>query len=123
MIHFAFQRLEKANFLQAKTLDRVKKHLNTMDREIKKKIAAKSVQKDIKKCCHEFFMELVSSLCFGGTIPPEPELIEMLINTVFNEKEGSSTQSLTPYDDTKVDKIPTIRSFLLQLLLEHKYVH
>lgn len=78
--------------------------------------------KEVKKSCREFFMELVASLCFGGNEAPESKLIELLLDSVYNvEKEEPSTQDLTPYKEFKADKVPTIRSFLLQLLLEHRY--
>ena len=71
-------------------------------------------------------MELVSTLCFGGHETPEPELIKMLMDTIFTEggQEGEEgelgTREFSPYKEAKRDDIPTIRSFLLQLLLEHK---
>ena len=69
-------------------------------------------------------MELVSSLCFGATDPPEEELIQMLINTVFAERRKVEPEKLGTrdfnYREIDTDQIPTIRSFLLQLLLEHK---
>ena len=73
--------------------------------------------------CQQFFMEVVSSLCFGGQKAPEPELIKCLMEMVFATKEGAmfSTRDITPYDhETQCDSVPVIRSFLLQLLLEHK---
>lgn len=68
-------------------------------------------------------MEIVSSLCFGDQKAPEPELIKCLMETVFATKEGAmfSTRDITPYDrEAHCDDVPIIRSFLLQLLLEHK---
>ena len=67
-------------------------------------------------------MELVSTLCFGAHLAPEPDLIGMLINTVFTEKQETEvgTRDFTPYREAKSDEVPVIRSFLLQLLLEHK---
>ena len=69
-------------------------------------------------------MELVSTLCFGGHKIPEPQLITMLMNTIFveggQEGEELGTRDLSPYKEIKSDKIPVIRSFLLQLLLEQK---
>ena len=69
-------------------------------------------------------MEVVSTLCFGTHLAPESPLIAMLINTVFKEREETEleTQELSPYRETKSDKVPVIRSFLLQLLLEHRWV-
>ena len=63
-------------------------------------------------------MEVVSSLCFGGDQAPEPDLINMLMDTVLGD--DNKTRELSPYDESKPDKKPTIRSFLLQLLLEHR---
>jgi hypothetical protein len=69
-------------------------------------------------------MEVVSNLCFGGHKPPEPDLIKMLMNAVFTEKKEDAsaldTRDMTPYQ-ADPDQVPVVRSFLLQLLLEHKY--
>ena len=71
--------------------------------------------------CELFFMELVSSLCFGRATPPEPELVEHLLNMVFVEKEDKlETKEFTYSKHVKKDRVPVIRSFLLQLLLEYK---
>ena len=74
-------------------------------------------------------MEVISGLCFGQSSAPEDKLVEMLLNIVFTEREEGGamrpgTRELTPYkeDLKKTDKSPVIRSFLLQLLLEHKCV-
>ena len=70
-------------------------------------------------------MELVSTLCFGGRELPEEELIQMLLNTVFTERQEEmesdelGTREFS-YRESGRDQIPVIRSFLLQLLLEHK---
>ena len=50
--------------------------------------------------------------------PPEPNLIRMLMNIVFDE--GKTTRILSPFDNEKADPAPVIRSYLLQLLLEFK---
>lgn len=65
-----------------------------------------------------------------GESPPEEELIQMLINTVFTERQQESeSEDLETgdlgtrefnYRETVGDTIPVIRSFLLQMLLEHK---
>ena len=69
-------------------------------------------------------MEVVSTLCFGGQDAPEPELIKSLMETVFaTNREGTmfTTREITPYDqESNCDEVPVVRSFLLQLLLEHK---
>ena len=105
-------------------MNAVQLQLNSVEKMIKKQDLhdKASIIKEVKKSCRGFFMEMVSELCFKGHVPPEPKLIEMLLDVVFLEKDEPSTQDLTPYKDGKADKIPTIRSFLLQLLLEHRYL-
>ena len=102
------------DFLKKPTVEAVKTQLNSMDKRLK---VDASKKKAVRKSCHSFFMEVVSSLCFGGNAPPEPELINVLMDTILTE---SKTRELTPYKDVKPDDTPTVRSFLLQLLLEHK---
>ena len=71
--------------------------------------------------CKLFFMEIVSSLCFGQAAPPEPDLVKHLLNIVFVElKDKLETKQFTYASNVKKDHIPVIRSFLLQLLLEYK---
>ena len=76
-------------------------------------------RKEVKQSCQRFFMEIISNLCFKGQSAPEPDLVKMLLDTVLIKKDR---QELTPYEDNKLsgDKIPTMRSFLLQLLVEHR---
>ena len=65
-------------------------------------------------------MEIVSTLCFGGQNAPEPDLIKMLMQLIFTENKKSelTTQDLIPLGHK--DRVPVVRSSLLQLLLEHK---
>ena len=65
-------------------------------------------------------MELVSTLCFRQCGLPEPELMQGLMNIVFT---SDKTKDFTYSDKTEADKNPVIRSFLLQLLLEHEWVN
>ena len=76
------------------------------------------MKKQFQVQCKSFFMELVSSLCFGRSTPPEPALIKSLLDIVFTEQQG--TKKFTFSTKTGRDAVPVIRSFLLQLLLEHK---
>ena len=78
----------------------------------------KQTLKSIRKSCHVFFMELVSTLCFGQRGLPEPELVKRLMNIVF--ASDTDTKAFTYSDKTATDKHPVIRSFLLQLLLKHE---
>lgn len=86
----------------------------------------------IKKSFTNFFIEVVSGLCFRQSIAPDDELVLMLLDIVFTEQreveeggegEGGKrgTRNLTPFKDDVGDKQPVVRSFLLQLLLEHEY--
>ena len=65
--------------------------------------------------CSNYFMGVVSTLCFGGRVPPEPDLIRMLMD-MMTEKQGV----IWPFG--KLNAVPVVTSSLLQLLLEHKYV-
>ena len=60
----------------------------------------------LREDCDKFFLELVSSQCFGRHSLPERELIKLLMNVVI---KGSSKSSKTKK-----------RIFLLRLLMEHK---
>ena len=78
---------------------------------------------ELKNSCQAYFMEVISSLCFGGVGVPEPQLVKLLLDTVFIDSvdEQISTKDLTPYKGEQ-DSVPVIRSFILQLLLEHRFV-
>ena len=62
-------------------------------------------------------MELVSTLCFGQSKLPEPKLINRLMELVFTKE---TTKDFTYSEKEVADRVPVIRSFLLQLLLEHE---
>ncbi len=101
------------DFQKTETLNEVKKLLNSM---FSAKVKADNRTKaKIRKSCNNFFVEIVSTLCFGNVEAPEPGLIKLLLDTVLQDTQ---TSKFSPYDDR--DTNPTIRSFLLQLLLEHK---
>ena len=86
-----------------------------MDKKLK---IDKTRKSKIRKSCDSFFMEVVSSLCFGDGQAPEPDLINMLMYTVLFEEQ---TRELSPYNEPKPDRTPTIKSGCrLQLLLEHR---
>ena len=123
------------DFTKASTIENVQKTLRVMDGELEKKrsrlcvlylyffffdtiIMYRLVMQKIRGHCKSFFMELVSSLCFGQPKPPEPALIRGLLSLVFTEKD--ETKEFSYSDKIKTDRVPVIRSFLLQLLLEHK---
>lgn len=66
-------------------------------------------------------MEVVSALCFGQTKPPEPELIQYLLEIAIVGDESPAARHPTSSEMTEADKESVEHTFLLQLLLEHKY--
>ena len=77
------------------------------------------------------FMEIVTEVIFtvSSTLSindqekddlPEDELVEELIKTV--TPSNGSTKPLSPLTDNEADKVPVVRSYLLQLLLDPEYV-
>ncbi|XP_065844224.1 E3 ubiquitin-protein ligase rnf213-alpha-like isoform X2 [Oscarella lobularis] len=82
-----------------------------------------------RKCCTTFFMELVAVHSFNVYSfrandsvekPPQPALVRFLMDLVFqsqSEGEASATRSFSPLSVDAIDATPTVRSFLLQLLL------
>ena len=129
---------EQSDFLKVNTVVDIQRKLCSIDNDITKKGHMRCQRKIIdtktrgqrkiifidaktrrqRKSCKSYFMEVVSSLCFGQMSPPEPALIKELLNVVFTEQD--TTKDFTYSDKEKTDKVPVIRSFLLQLLLEHK---
>lgn len=121
LIFFVLQRLrdESIDFLKARTLKTVQQILKNCLRSLNQKIDDKKTLKDVKKSCRLFFMNLLCDLTFRGQFAPESDLIVMLLDMIFKVDDEFATKELIPFED-KADKIPTIRSFLLQLLLEHR---
>jgi hypothetical protein len=124
MVTTVFQRWEEScDFLKVSTVTGVQQQLKIVKKMLKKeKEWDEKKREEVKRSCRAFFMEIVSSLCFKGQAAPEPNLVKMLLDIVFMEKGKLHTQELTPYKDdmSAGDKVPTVRSFLLQLLLEHR---
>lgn len=111
----------KSDFSKASTLEVVKGQLNDLTKKLKtKKEIRKETLKEIKANCATFFMEVIACLCFGRSKVPETALVEVLMKTIF-ERDESKTQDITPFDDGKMDKKPTIRSFLMKLLMDCRY--
>ena len=68
---------------------------------------------------------MVSRLCFGQSSTPEDKLVLMLLDIVFpTDKEIAerAEPDFTLLEDVNKDETPIIRSFLLQVRLEHTYV-
>ncbi|XP_035676169.1 LOW QUALITY PROTEIN: E3 ubiquitin-protein ligase rnf213-alpha-like [Branchiostoma floridae] len=71
-----------------------------------------------------FFMDVVSMFCFADDVPPDQEVIDMLLGFIVREVDGTRarTKGFSPFQDECVDRTPIIRSFLLQLLLRFKFL-
>ncbi|XP_034881723.1 E3 ubiquitin-protein ligase RNF213 isoform X2 [Mirounga leonina] len=83
----------------------------------------------VRELCNSFFLDLVSTMCFRDNSPPQKEVIDVLLNLLFVQKEllrdtsprhREHTKSLSPFDDV-VDKTPVIRSVVLKLLLKYSF--
>ena len=101
--------------MKAETLNMVMTTLTNMETNLKK-IHEKETVKMIKKSSRHFFLEVVSKICFSLATLPESDLIKMLINTLFMDSDSLKTQNVS----TQKVKVPTVRSFLLQLLLDYR---
>ncbi|XP_014382960.2 E3 ubiquitin-protein ligase rnf213-alpha-like, partial [Alligator sinensis] len=94
-----------------------------------------------RRKCNSFFVEFVSSYCFGGRIPPPAKVIEQLIKFVACKPANSErpesrcgksnlsspthstitvykpTSDLSPFEEC-MDPSPTVKSSLLKMLLQ-----
>ncbi|KAM4802731.1 LOW QUALITY PROTEIN: E3 ubiquitin-protein ligase RNF213-like [Urocitellus parryii] len=82
-----------------------------------------------RQMCNSFFMDLVSTMCFKDSTPPQKSVIDELLSLLFVRKEllrdapqryREHTKSLSPFDDA-VDKTPVIRSVVLKLFLKYSF--
>ena len=78
-----------------------------------------STKEKAKTSCDVLMMEIISEIIFATTSltmnePPEDELVLEMIQTVI------SKQQLSFFSDNKADKIPLVRSHILQLLLDYE---
>ncbi|XP_044870401.1 E3 ubiquitin-protein ligase RNF213-like [Mauremys mutica] len=79
-----------------------------------------------RRKCNSFFVEFVSSYCFGDKIPPSAEIIKQLIKFVACKpsnpehqeirKVYKPTSDLSPFEEC-MDPSPTVKSSLLKMLL------
>ncbi|XP_068269102.1 E3 ubiquitin-protein ligase RNF213 [Nyctibius grandis] len=78
--------------------------------------------------CNNFFIDVVTTMCFKDNEPPEAEVIQELLNLLFVDRsllKGSDhpaiyTKFLSPFND-EVDETPIIRSVMLKLLLKYSF--
>ncbi|KAF6297909.1 hypothetical protein mRhiFer1_000154 [Rhinolophus ferrumequinum] len=82
-----------------------------------------------RKMCTSFFVDLVSTMCFKDSSPPQKDVVEALLALLFikkrlldpSQKCREHTKSLSPFSDDVVDKNPVIRSVVLKLLLKYSF--
>ncbi|CAG2239384.1 RNF213 [Mytilus edulis] len=74
---------------------------------------------DFRRRCNNFFMEVISQLCFAEGTPPSNDIVNKLLSyiTVQTKKGQEVTKQLTIFDDC-IDSTPVVRSFLLQHLMQ-----
>ncbi|PKU34399.1 hypothetical protein llap_15296 [Limosa lapponica baueri] len=78
--------------------------------------------------CNNFFIDVVTTMCFKDNEPPDAEVIQELLNLLFVHRslqKGSDppaiyTKLLSPFND-EVDETPIIRSVMLKLLLKYSF--
>ncbi|XP_068007364.1 E3 ubiquitin-protein ligase RNF213 isoform X3 [Melanerpes formicivorus] len=78
--------------------------------------------------CNNFFIDVVTTMCFKDNEPPEAKVIQELLNLLFVDRtllKGSEhpaiyTKFLSPFNDD-VDETPIIRSVMLKLLLKYSF--
>ncbi|OXB52961.1 hypothetical protein ASZ78_009716 [Callipepla squamata] len=78
--------------------------------------------------CNNFFVDVVTTMCFKDNEPPDAAVIKELLNLLFVYRdclEGSDhptayTKLLSPFDE-EVDETPVIRSVMLKLLLKYSF--
>ena len=76
---------------------------------------------DIRKQFNMFYLEVLSSICFNRS-SHNTGLERLLTDSVFKVKGTIyTTKPLWPYRSGG-DRVPTIRSTLLQLLICHRYI-
>ncbi|CAC5380698.1 RNF213 [Mytilus coruscus] len=74
---------------------------------------------DFRRRCNNFFMEVISQLCFAEGTPPSNDIVNKLLSyiTVQTKKGQEVTKQLTIFNDC-IDSTPVVRSFLLQHLMQ-----
>uniref|UniRef100_A0A8C5J7S2 RN213 ligase n=1 Tax=Junco hyemalis TaxID=40217 RepID=A0A8C5J7S2_JUNHY len=98
----------------------------TVCEELRAAIAKKAL---FRQRCNNFFIDMVTTMCFKDNKPPEPEVIQSLLDLLFVERKAVLkdtnhpavyTKFLSPFHD-EVDKTPVIRSVMLKLLLKYSF--
>uniref|UniRef100_A0A803XP10 RING-type E3 ubiquitin transferase n=1 Tax=Meleagris gallopavo TaxID=9103 RepID=A0A803XP10_MELGA len=78
--------------------------------------------------CNNFFIDVVTTMCFKDNEPPDTAVIQELLNLLFvyrdfledSDHPAAYTKLLSPFDE-EVDETPVIRSVMLKLLLKYSF--
>ncbi|XP_068888584.1 E3 ubiquitin-protein ligase RNF213 isoform X3 [Aphelocoma coerulescens] len=96
----------------------------TVSEELRAAIAKNTL---FRQRCNNFFIDVVTTMCFKDNEPPDPEVIQRLLNLLFvhrslvkdSDHRAVYTKFLSPFND-EVDETPIIRSVMLKLLLKYR---
>ncbi|KAM4761922.1 E3 ubiquitin-protein ligase RNF213 isoform 5-T6 [Cyanocitta cristata] len=96
----------------------------TVSEELRAAIAKNAL---FRQRCNNFFIDMVTTMCFKDNEPPDPEVIQRLLNLLFvhrslvtdSDHRAVYTKFLSPFND-EVDETPIIRSVMLKLLLKYR---
>ncbi|XP_048179403.1 E3 ubiquitin-protein ligase RNF213 isoform X1 [Corvus hawaiiensis] len=97
----------------------------TVSEELRAAIAKNAL---FRQRCNNFFIDVVTTMCFKDNEPPDPEVIQRLLNLLFVHRSlvkdsdhcAVYTKFLSPFND-EVDETPIIRSVMLKLLLKYSF--
>ncbi|XP_071287737.1 E3 ubiquitin-protein ligase RNF213-like isoform X2 [Agelaius tricolor] len=98
----------------------------TVSEELRAAVEKKAL---FRQRCNNFFIDVVTTMCFKDNKPPEPEVIWSLLDLLFVERKNVLkdpnhpavyTKFLSPFND-EVDETPIIRSVMLKLLLKYSF--
>ncbi|KAM3660653.1 E3 ubiquitin-protein ligase RNF213 [Ammospiza maritima maritima] len=97
----------------------------TVSEELRAAVAKKAL---FRQRCNSFFIDMVTTMCFKDNEPPEPEVIQRLLDLLFVHRSlvkdpdhpAVYTKFLSPFND-EVDETPIIRSVMLKLLLKYSF--
>uniref|UniRef100_A0A669PUC8 RING-type E3 ubiquitin transferase n=2 Tax=Phasianus colchicus TaxID=9054 RepID=A0A669PUC8_PHACC len=97
----------------------------TVNKELSAAIAKNAL---FRQRCNNFFIDVVTTMCFKDNEPPDTAVIQELLNLLFvyrdfledSDRPAAYTKLLSPFDE-EVDETPVIRSVMLKLLLKYSF--
>ncbi|XP_071430029.1 E3 ubiquitin-protein ligase RNF213 isoform X2 [Pithys albifrons albifrons] len=97
----------------------------TVSKEMRDAIARNA---RFRQRCNNFFIDVVTTMCFKDNEPPDTEVIQRLLDLLFvhrsllkdSDQPAVYTKFLSPFND-EVDETPIIRSVMLKLLLKYSF--